>query len=383
MRLAVATQNPATVAETYVRQHMRRVLPGQTVGIALGGDKKDVPTDMPFFIRENHATGWPKRRLSSLTNLARTGYAASLGIAEEAALAAFLAEHKVAALLAEFGTTGLVLRKTALRSGVRFIVNFHGFDATVLPKRQDIRFGYKLLARDADAFVCGSQHFSVILQDLGFPAARIHVIPCGVEAKDFDTGDRAGHTVLAIGRLTEKKRPDLTIRAFAAAQKIVPNLRLELIGDGPEREKCERTIRDLGVGSSVVLHGAQPHSFVRERLTRTSIFAQHSVTAANGDQESQGISLIEAMSAALPVVATDHNGFSETVIDGQTGFLCPEGDTDKMAKDLIRLATDRELRIRMGDAGRQRVQRHFEAEQTSAQLRALLFPAPAQRTQVR
>ncbi|MEL6100825.1 MAG: glycosyltransferase [Pseudomonadota bacterium] len=382
MRLAVATENPATVAETYVRQHMRDIQPGQTVGIALGGYAEGIPADMPFFVRQRHVSGWPQRRVAALATLARTGYAAALSVSEETALAEFLTKHQVTALLAEFGTTGLVLRKIAKKLGIRFVVNFHGYDATVLPKRYDIRHGYRLLARDADAIVCGSKHFASILHDLGFPPSRVHTIPCGVDSKGFLAGERDGKLIVGIGRLTEKKRPDLTIRAFAMAQAEVPDLRLELVGDGPERASCEDAIRDCGVGSSVRLRGALPHVEVRQVLARASIFAQHSMTALNGDQESQGISLIEAMSATLPVVATDHNGFSETVVDGQTGLLCPEGDVDQMAMHMVTLASDRELRERMGAAGRRRVEDNFEATYTTAQLRALLFPAQSQMTQV-
>ncbi|MEO1542729.1 MAG: glycosyltransferase [Pseudomonadota bacterium] len=382
MLLAVATQNPATVAETYVRQHMRDILPGQTVGVALGGHGEGIPADMPFFARESASASWPKRRVAALATLARTGYAAALSRREEAALEAFFVKHRVTALLAEFGTTGLVLRKLAKRLGLRFVVNFHGYDATVLPKRNDIRHGYALLARDADAVVCGSRHFAAILRSLGFPAPRIHVIPCGVNSESFCVGDRDGRLIVGVGRLTAKKRPDLLVRAFAKARSELPDLRLEIVGDGPERTLCKQTVRDCGVASFVTLRGAQPHSEVRDALSRASIFAQHSMTAENGDQESQGISLIEAMSAALPVVVTDHNGFSETVVNGQTGFLSPEGDVDEMATNIVTLATDQGLRERMGNAGRQRVADHFDAEHTAAQLRDLLFPAPVQMTQV-
>ncbi|MEL6645006.1 MAG: glycosyltransferase [Pseudomonadota bacterium] len=374
MQLAVATENPASVAETYVRQHMRALLPGQTVGIALHGTRDDVPLDMPFFVRGRRSGGWPQRKVASISALVRSGYAAALSTTEEAALSAFLKEHSVSTLLAEFGTTGLVLRRVAKSNGLRFVVNFHGFDATVLPKRQDIRRAYKRLARDADAFVCGSNHFASILHALGFPAEKVHVIPCGVDPVAFSVGDRDGHTVLGVGRLTEKKRPDLTIRAFALAKEKVPQLRLELIGDGPKRAMCEDVIREKGLAGSVTLHGAKPHDEVRAAMARASIFVQHSMTATNGDQESQGISLIEAMSSELPVVATDHNGFSETVADGVTGMLSPEGDVEKMANNLVTLASDPALRVAMGAAGRDRVAAHFDAAKTTERLRALLFP---------
>ena len=100
------------------------------------------------------------------------------------------------------------------------------------------------------------------------------------------------------------------------------------------------------------------------------MFVQHSMTAPNGDQESQGVSLLEAMAASLPVVTTDHNGFAESVLHGETGLLSPEGDVAAMAENIARIAGDPGLRLALGQNGRARVANEFDM---AARLRAVLF----------
>jgi colanic acid/amylovoran biosynthesis glycosyltransferase len=377
MTLAVATQDPSAPAETYVRQHMRKLKPGGTVGLGLAC-RDAPPTDLPFLCLGPVEGRW-RSKLASIENLVRSGYAAAVPRRREAEVTGFLAAHQVGAVLAEFGTTGCALRRICKDRGIRMVVNFHGYDATVMPKRPEIRYAYRLLARDADAFVCGSWHFREILLGLGFPAERVFVVPCGVEVADFAAAEaRDPELIVAVGRLTAKKRTDLVIRALARAQAAHPGLRLEVIGDGPMRGACERLVRELGLGDRVTLHGSRDHGFVKAKLAEAGMFVQHSMTAPNGDQESQGVSLLEAMAASLPVVTTDHNGFAESVLHGETGLLSPEGDVAAMADSIARLAGDPELRLALGRNGRARVVAEFDADAMAARLRAVLFDGAVQ-----
>ena len=150
MTLAVATHNPDAVAETYVRQHMRLIMPGATVGVGLACSGEP-DTDLPFFC-VRRASRSPIRKLATLGALLRTGYSAALPLGEEQRLAQFLRTHNVTAVLAEFGTTGCALRTVCERERIPLFVNFHGLDATVLGRRRDIRNAYRLLARDAKKF---------------------------------------------------------------------------------------------------------------------------------------------------------------------------------------------------------------------------------------
>ena len=102
-------------------------------------------------------------------------------------------------------------------------------------------------------------------------------------------------------------------------------------GDGPLRRTAEALVRELGVQEKITLHGAKGQVCVRKAMMRSHIFVLASVTAANGDQEGQGLVLQEAQATGLPVIATDHNGFGESIMPGLSGFLVPERDVEGLA----------------------------------------------------
>lgn len=372
---AVATQNPDAVPETYVRQHIRTIAPDDTVVVYWDGSGRSLEGLSAFKINARHAGAFGlSSKMVGMWNIVFDTYAGAIVGEERKRLIRYFEENRVSALLAEFGPTGCALREVCREKGIKLVVNFHGYDATVMGRRWIIRRAYHRLARDAAHFVCGSKHFSKILVGLGIPQEKISVIPCGIEPEYFN-GNRRKEPMLAVavGRLTEKKAPHLTIDAFALVKKKMPSARLEIIGDGPLRAVCERKIEELDIQDCVKLHGAKDHEFVAETLSRASVFVQHSVTASNGDTESQGISLLEAMASSVPVVTTRHNGFPETVADGVTGFLVDEGDIRGMAEKVVALFSDIDVRKAMGAAGRERVLREFSAEGSIKQLRELLL----------
>lgn len=126
--------------------------------------------------------------------------------------------------------------------------------------------------------------------------------------------------------MIEKKRPDITIRAFISATRNLPDAVLEVVGEGPLEAECRNIINASGMAQKVVLHGAQSHSFVREKLSEAEVFLQHSVTGADGDTEGLPTSIQEAMSCGAIVVSTRHAGIPEAVSDGETGYMVEEGD---------------------------------------------------------
>jgi colanic acid/amylovoran biosynthesis glycosyltransferase len=100
---------------------------------------------------------------------------------------------------------------------------------------------------------------------------------------------------------------------------------------------------------------------VKAFYNRAHVFLLPSVTAANGDTEGQGLVLQEAQAIGIPIIATLHNGFPDSVIDGVTGFLVPEKDPVALFEKLLLLAKDEGLAITMGKAGRAFVEENFDA----------------------
>ncbi len=205
--------------------------------------------------------------------------------------------------------------------------------------------------------------------------ARTVVIHNAVEVGSF--GARAESTgpprILSVGRLAYPK-DFVTLPAGLAL--LDADYRLFLVGDGPDAPEVAATVEARGLSDRVELLGAQVS--VAERLARSDVFVLSSRS------EGFPVSILEAMAAGLPVVATDVGGVAEAVVDGETGILVPAADPQALAGALERLLADVELRRRLGAAGRARALRLFDTPRYRAahldlyrrELERLQLPAP-------
>jgi colanic acid/amylovoran biosynthesis glycosyltransferase len=272
---------------------------------------------------------------------------------------AFLEEHQPRVLLAQFGPTGVLMRRSCVQANVPLFVYFRGNDATGLARKPSIRRQYRRLFPAAAGVIATSAFLAERLAAMGCPREKLHVCPSGVDAARFTITAREPGRILAVGRLVEKKGPEQTLRAFAKLRTRMPQAHLDLIGDGPLRKRCLHLIEELGLADSVTFHGRLAPDSVAALFAHASIYAQHSVEAANGDCEGTPVSVLEAMASGLPVAATRHSGIGEVVLDGETGFLCAEHDVDGMAEAMAKLLADPARAEAMGLAGRRRVEENF------------------------
>jgi colanic acid/amylovoran biosynthesis glycosyltransferase len=254
------------------------------------------------------------------------------------------------------------------------IVSFHGYDFSAWPRKEGAGV-YRRLFDIASAITVSSDHSRERLEQLGCPPTKLHKLPMGVNLSDFPYVERVLEPgqyvrVLTVGRLVEKKGIEYAIRAVAQARDTT-GLRYDIIGDGPLRDRLETLISELAVREIVKLHGAQDGAYVRRMMRKSHIFVLPSVTAANGDQEGQGLVLQEAQASGLPVLATDHNGFRESIVPGTSGFLVPERDVACLAERLCYLAAHPERWPEMGRAGRRHVKEHYDAQVLSRKLAEL------------
>ena len=201
------------------------------------------------------------------------------------------------------------------------------------------------------------------------PAADIHEIVMGVDAERFRRRTRhpGGRTVIAVGRLVEKKGFADLIAAIALIEA-----ELLLVGDGPLRAELERSARDLGVADRVTMLGAVEHERVRELLEGADVLAMPCVIASDGDRDSMPVVVKEAMALELPVVATREVGLPE-LVRHPFGRLVPAHDPRALAAALSELlALDRHERERLGRAAREHVLVHANPAREAAKLAARL-----------
>ncbi|HZU29061.1 MAG TPA: glycosyltransferase family 4 protein [Bryobacteraceae bacterium] len=154
--------------------------------------------------------------------------------------------------------------------------------------------------------------------------------------------------IAMLARFAEQKNQALLVRAIAG---IPEPLRVLFVGDGPTRSHVEALARSLHVDGRCVFAG--------QRLDVPAILAGAHVFALSTNWEGFPVSILEAMRAGLPVIASDVGGVRESVIDGQTGFVVPPGDEGELRHRVRQLIESPALRCVMGAAGRRRFEQNF------------------------
>lgn len=147
----------------------------------------------------------------------------------------------------------------------------------------------------------------------------------------------------------EKDYPNL-LRAARQAIDADPNLWFVAVGQGPLEAEVRALHAELGLGERFLLTGYRAD--VPDLLAASDLFTLGSAF------EGLPVSIMEAMNAGLPTVATAVGGVPEAVVDGETGLVVPPGDFERLADALVELSTDGERRARMGEAARERSSRY-------------------------
>lgn len=296
-------------------------------------------------------------------------------------LVPFLIRHRIAAVLAEYGITGVRVMDACAQTQIPLIVQFHGFDAYTKSILDYFQTYYRRLFRLTSAIISPSHSMIKQLVKLGAPPEKVHYNPCGVDI-DYFVGarpDKSAPLYVAVGRLVEKKAPHLTLMAFRKTLDQIPQSRLLMIGDGPMRGVCENLADTLKISGSVGFYGICSQENIAETLKSARVFVQHSITASDGDSEASPVSIKEAGASGLPVVSTYHAGIPEIVVHGETGYLVAERDVDGMANYMISLGKDPELAARLGRAARQRITEHFSMDNSITHLTRIIEEAVRRR----
>ena len=178
----------------------------------------------------------------------------------------------------------------------------------------------------------------------------ITTIPTGIDLEPFRAakgtavreqyGLQDKTVIVSIGRLAQEKNWETLLEAFAQVSEGRDDLRLMIIGDGPQAKETKKAARDLGLGDKVIFTGLVPFERVPNHMKAADIFGFASVT------ETQGLVTMEAMAADLPIVAVDATGTSDEVTDGVEGLLTPN-DPGALAAALGRVIDDPALRAEL------------------------------------
>ncbi len=375
MNFCIAAPDFNQVSETFIRDHVRNIAPGSTILLSLAGRDLDL-LSYPA-LAEINSRPIAKSLRQRVTNAAGFRWQRyvdpSLPKKNSRRVCEFLKKYAPKAVLAEYGPTGCLLTRVCNKAGVPLYVHFHGYDASrLLSDARQVRH-YRRLFHHARGVIVPSRFLFNNLAKIGCPTDKLHISPYGIDVRRFKNIERVNNQrVVAVGRLVEKKAPHLTIKSFAKIARRFPEAHLDIVGDGPLMGRCRSLIEEFGLGERICMHGAQQAAFVTKVLENSSLFVQHSLRAEDGDTEGLPVSILEAMGAGLPVVATRHAGIPEAVVDDVTGRLVDEHDVDSMSSAMADLLDDPAAAARMGAAGRQRVVSDFSLDLAHNRLRAIM-----------
>jgi glycosyltransferase involved in cell wall biosynthesis len=245
---------------------------------------------------------------------------------------------------------------------VPLLASFHGYDLTVKDDHQSRLYKWRRekLKAQGSRFLCVSNFIRDQALAKGFPAESTVVHYTGIDVDFFqaDPHIKRSPVVLFVGRLVPKKGCEYLIRAMADIQRVAPETKLVVIGEGPLRAALQKlaaaTVKDCE------FLGAQKPEVVREQMNRAIVFCTPSVVSETGDAEGFGMVFAEAQAMGLPVVSFASGSLPEAVADGETGFLAPERDWRALGARILLFLQDRDLWTKFSRVGESRVRCQFD-----------------------
>jgi colanic acid/amylovoran/stewartan biosynthesis glycosyltransferase WcaL/AmsK/CpsK len=261
------------------------------------------------------------------------------------------------------GTFGQLLRDIGDLNGP-LLTTFHGYDIASYVAQHGAGV-YKNLFRKGEAFTCSSKFMRGKLIAAGCDPTKIFLFKLGTDLAKFDFIERRVDSdgairLITVARLVEKKGIEYSIKAVANLVGQFPKLEYTIVGDGYLRKDLSLLIERFNLQNNINLVGWKTQEEVRRLLAKSHIFILASVLSSDGDFEGQGMVLQEAQAMGLPVVCTNHNGFPESVLDGQSGFLVPERDADALSARLAELIGQPNSWLEIGKKGRAFVEAEFD-----------------------
>jgi glycosyltransferase involved in cell wall biosynthesis/SAM-dependent methyltransferase len=237
-----------------------------------------------------------------------------------------------------------------------------------LPGDATIQVQRRVVTRVVDRYVAVSQHVADELQTtLRIPPQRISVVhnavvasrgatPASAALRATMSKGTARPVVLTLARLTAQKGLPVLLRAAAE----LPDVAFAIAGVGPDRAALETLAQQLGIADRV--------SFLGFRSDTAALLASADVFVLPSLSEGLPLSVLEAMSAGRPVIATAIGGTDEVLTDGETGLLVESGNSRALAAAVRRLLDDPALAAQLAMAGRVRVAQSFSADRMARQI---------------
>ncbi|MBZ0319446.1 MAG: glycosyltransferase [Anaerolineae bacterium] len=235
---------------------------------------------------------------------------------------------------------------------------------------QSLRYLGKLSLKCPGAIISNSEHAIQTMQDKKLRHRNIFLLENAVDCEYFRPSPRSKpHTaqiqVVAVGRLVTLKRYDVLLSAIAIVRRTIPNIKVRIVGDGPQRANLESLATELAVHDIV--------DFVGEQYDMSPIYQGGDIFVLTSDYEGTPNVVLEAMACGLPVIATRAGAMAKLIDNGRTGFVTDIGDVDAIATSITELASHPDQRVQMGYSARAKIEAQFSSETYASRLYAIYY----------
>ncbi|MDB5103425.1 MAG: alpha-(1-2)-phosphatidylinositol mannosyltransferase [Fibrobacteres bacterium] len=261
--------------------------------------------------------------------------------------------------------------------GAHYLVLVHGAEL-IDPERFLVRILKRMVLSRADAVVSGSAHTAEIVAQLGIRCRRLEIIPYGNplegESEKFrrpTAGSDGTPRLLCMHRLVPRKGTSLLLEALAEMRSVPWTL--DIVGRGEEEENLRQRVSALGLEDRIRFLAPVDEAEKIRLLGEATLFILPSLPpVSNNHVEGLGLTLLEAQSLGLPVLASRTGGIPEAIQEGLTGMLFRAGDREDLREQLIAMLASPDRLKAMGRAGPEWIRGHFSWKAGLARLGALM-----------
>lgn len=271
------------------------------------------------------------------------------------------------------GLMGLYLKDIGLKG--KLVTSFYGSDIANYPKKVGEEV-YVPLFKTGDIFIANSNTVKKNLMKYGCPEEKIaNIIPVAIKSDKFVPSGKSKKPkdyirILTVGRLMEEKGHIYALEAIAEiVKRNYHKIKYVIVGDGPEREKLQDLVSKLQIERYVDFLGRVDDKEIIEQYKMAHIFILPSIHATKYfSEEGQGMVNQEAQLMELPVISTNVGGIPEGMLDGKSGFVVPEKNSNAIAEKIEVLINNPPLREKMGKEGRKFVKSRYAPEKMAEDL---------------
>ena len=292
-----------------------------------------------------------------------------------------LKENQVLLLHSHFGNRGYFDLALKQRLKIPQVTTFYGHDVSLLPQEERWRKRFKVFFEQGDLILAEGNYMKKTLLEMGCPNSKVRVQHLGIDCEKIPfiprkMVDGQKVKILIAGTFREKKGITYALEAFARLVPKYKNIEVTLIGDAgrSQREinyKNEITtiIDSRNIAAKVNYLGFLPYPAFIEEAKNNHIFLSPSIHPSDGETEGGApVALIEMSAYGMPIVSTFHCDIPEVVIDGESGFLVKEKDTNGLAERLEHLINHPEIWESLGRTGRKHIEEEFNIVTQAAKL---------------